>query len=55
VDGRRVVHHFGAIEGFSAGITRFPDERVVVIVLSNLEGIDVGTICFDLAALIFKQ
>ena len=54
-EGRRVVGHLGGIEGFSAGITRFPDDKTVIIVLSNLEQVDVGKISLDLAKMIFKQ
>ncbi len=52
---RRVTGHLGGIEGFSAGLTRFPDDQVTVIVLSNLEQVDVGKISMDLAAIVFEE
>ena len=55
LDGREVTGHGGSIEGFSSAITRFPNERVVVIVLSNFEGVDAGQLSFDLADLVFTQ
>ena len=54
VHDRRVTAHLGGIEGFSAGITRFPDDKVTVIVLSNFEAVDVGTISMDLADMVFQ-
>ena len=54
VHDRRVTAHLGGIEGFSAGITRFPDDKVTVIVLSNVEAVDVGTISMDIADMVFK-
>lgn len=34
--GRRVVRHNGQTAGFAASITRYPDDRLTVIVLTNL-------------------
>ncbi len=36
--GRRVVWHGGNIQGFSALIRRYPDDRVTIVILSNLQG-----------------
>jgi CubicO group peptidase (beta-lactamase class C family) len=35
--GRPLVYHVGAIEGFRAGIFRYPGERITIILLSNQE------------------
>jgi len=37
VSGRRRIAHSGLLYGFSAIIARFPDQRVTIIMLSNLE------------------
>jgi len=42
--------HPGSINGFSAEILRFPDDRVSIIVLANLEGVSIGP---DLAQILF--
>jgi CubicO group peptidase (beta-lactamase class C family) len=52
---RRVVEHGGGIEGFANRIQRFPDDRVTVIVLSNVEGGPSGRITRDLAAIVFGE
>ena len=53
--GRRLISHDGGIPGFSAFIARYPEDRVTVIVLSNLESAPSGAIGRDLAAIIFNQ
>jgi CubicO group peptidase (beta-lactamase class C family) len=35
--GHRVIHHGGNIDGFSAQIDRFPDDRLTIVVLANNE------------------
>ena len=35
--GRRLLWHGGGTPGFAADLLRFPEERVTVIILSNLE------------------
>jgi CubicO group peptidase (beta-lactamase class C family) len=52
---RRIVAHGGGIEGFVTSIQRFPDDRVTVIVLSNLEAAPSGRIARDLAAVAFGE
>jgi CubicO group peptidase (beta-lactamase class C family) len=53
--GRRMVGHGGGINGFATDIKRFPDDRVCVIVLSNLEAAPVAEIGDDLAAIVFDE
>jgi CubicO group peptidase (beta-lactamase class C family) len=43
--------HGGGIMGFATMIARYPSDKLLVVVLSNLEGSPVGPICNDLAAI----
>lgn len=52
---RRFFSHGGGIPGFSTFIARYPEDRVTVIVLSNLESAPSGAIARDLAAIVFDQ
>lgn len=36
--GRKVITHSGGISGFNSNLTYYPDEQVVVVVLSNMSG-----------------
>ncbi len=49
---RRFVYHGGWINGFAAAIACFPDERITVIVLSNVDSAPVNTMARDLAAIV---
>ncbi len=42
VEGHRKVDHGGGIDGFSASLAEFPQDRVTVVVLSNTIGKGVG-------------
>jgi len=37
-DGRKVIHHSGTIDGFKSYLACYPQEKLVVAVLSNLMG-----------------
>ena len=50
---RRVIAHGGGIYGFATQITRFPEDRVTVIVLSNIQAAPAGKIANDLSAIVF--
>ncbi len=50
---RTVISHGGGIYGFVTQISRFPDDRVTVIVLSNLQAAAPGRMANDLAAIVF--
>lgn len=52
---RRAISHGGGIYGFSTSMTRFPEDHVVVIVLSNIEGGPSGPIAGALSAIYFGQ
>ena len=51
--GRRRITHPGLIDGFQTSIARFPDERVTVIVLSNMSGGDVDGVSYFISSLVF--
>lgn len=52
---KRLIAHGGGIYGFSTHIARFPDDKVTVIVLSNIEGAPSGKTAYDLAAIYFGE
>jgi len=52
---RKVVAHSGGINGFTTRIVRYLDDEVCVIVLINIEGMGVGDIAGDLAAIVFGE
>lgn len=52
---RKVVAHSGGINGFTTHIARYLDDEVCVIVLINIEGMGVGDIARDLAAIVFGE
>jgi CubicO group peptidase (beta-lactamase class C family) len=52
---RKMISHGGGIDGFSTYIARYPDDRVTVIVLSNLEQAKSGMFAKDLAAIVFGE
>ena len=51
--GRKSISHGGWISGFASSVVRYPDERVTIIVLSNLDNLPVNTMSRHLAAIIF--
>lgn len=51
----RQVMHGGRVPGFIAGLFRFPDDRVTIIVLSNVLSTNVEDIAGNLAAIVFGQ
>ncbi|QDQ28803.1 beta-lactamase family protein [Chitinimonas arctica] len=48
--GHRVVEHDGAWQGFTTQISRFPDDKLTVIVLTNRSDADVAKIVYRIAA-----
>ncbi|MCO6512006.1 MAG: serine hydrolase [Aridibacter famidurans] len=52
---KRAISHGGGIYGFSTSMTRFPEDKVVFIVLSNIEGAPSGPIANALSAIYFGQ
>ena len=53
--GRVKIYHEGSNPGFAAFIVRYPAEKTLVVVLSNLETAPVRPIAYDLAALSFGE
>lgn len=54
VAGRRKIWHPGLMDGFATYFARYPDDRVTVIVLSNLALADVEGISNELARIVFR-
>ena len=52
--GHKMVTHSGTISGFRAAIARFPEEKVCLIVLSNIEEA-YTQLTTDLAAIVFGE
>ena len=50
VNGHRLVSHGGGIPGFSTELSRFPDDKLTVIVLTNADGGHSGAIARGIAA-----
>lgn len=53
--GRRAQLHDGLVSGFSTNITRFPDDGVVVITLSNYQAAPAAAISQNVAGMIFDR
>lgn len=49
------IAHGGGINGFSTYISRYPDDKACVIVLSNLESGNAGNVARALAAILFGE
>jgi CubicO group peptidase (beta-lactamase class C family) len=50
-DGRKVIQHGGGIEGFNTELMYYPDDKLTVVVLANVNGAAPGDIAGKLAAL----
>jgi D-alanyl-D-alanine carboxypeptidase len=50
-----MMEHNGGINGFSTDLKRFPDDKVTVIALCNIDGGKPGVIARDLALLLFGE
>jgi CubicO group peptidase (beta-lactamase class C family) len=53
LDNRRVYNHTGETHGFSSHIARYPDERLLIVILSNIENEDARGIAAGIAKIIF--
>ena len=51
VRGHRIVEHGGSWQGFNTYIARYPDDKLTVVVLTNLDGCKPGTIAHHVAGL----
>jgi CubicO group peptidase (beta-lactamase class C family) len=54
-NGRKVIEHGGAIDGFNAHLSHFPDEKLTVVVLSNVSGPAADTLARQLAQVAFGE
>ena len=51
VKGRKLIEHGGGIEGFNTQLSYYPEEKLTVVVLGNLNGSSPGEIASKMAAL----
>jgi CubicO group peptidase (beta-lactamase class C family) len=51
VRGRKLIDHGGGIEGFSTQLSYYPEDKLTVVVLGNLNGSAPGEIAASMAAL----
>lgn len=51
IRGHRVIRHGGGWQGFTTHIARYVDDKLAVIVLTNLSGANPGRICDGIAGL----
>ena len=55
LQGRRIVHHSGALPGFRATFTHIPRDSLTVIVLTNTDGADPAGIARGVASLVLRR
>jgi CubicO group peptidase (beta-lactamase class C family) len=53
--GRKLIWHIGRLAGFVTMTARYPDEELLVLVLSNVGGASSDVIARDLAAIVFGE
>src|SRR5262249_41086800 len=54
-NGRTVIQHGGGIDGFNTFLAYYPDDKLTVAVLANLNGTAPGTIASKLAAVMHGE
>ena len=54
-NGRKVIRHGGGIEGFNTELDYYPDDKLTVVVLANLNGSAPGDIAKRLAAVVHGE
>ena len=52
---RQSISHGGGIYGFATHLARYPDDRVTVVVLSNVQGASASAVSGSLAAIVFGE
>lgn len=50
-DGHKVIDHSGGIEGFNTELDYYPDDKLVVVALANMQGPPLPAITSELAAI----
>ena len=51
--GRPMVNHSGGIDGFASHLAVYPDERLVIVVLSNIDSEPAKSTACNIAAVLF--
>jgi CubicO group peptidase (beta-lactamase class C family) len=54
-NGRKLIQHDGGIEGFNTSLAYYPDEKLKIVVLGNLNGSAPGAIAVNLAAVMHGE
>jgi len=54
-DDRQIITHGGGIDGFVTNIARYPEDKTVIIILSNQQYTSIGIIQPELAKKVFKS
>jgi len=54
-NGHKVIEHGGGIEGFNTQLSYYPDDKLVVIVLGNLNGTAPGEMAGKLASVVHGE
>ncbi len=49
-----LINFFGGGLGFASGLTHFPDENLTVVLLSNTDHPEIGTLVNTVASFYFK-
>ena len=52
---RKWISHTGAIPGYRNQISRFPDEKLTIIILNNLDNTDIESLTQDAAAIVYGE
>ena len=55
VNGHKAFQHSGSWQGYNTYIARFPDDKLTVIVLTNVNPSNPGLIAKDIAALYIPE
>ena len=53
--GRKRMRHNGIVPGFVSELIRFPDERITIVLLSNVDRVRMSRIARDVSAIVLSQ
>jgi CubicO group peptidase (beta-lactamase class C family) len=53
--GRRRLRHTGALPGYTSQLIKFPEEKLTIIIFSNLDRARMGSIVRDVSAIVFGR
>jgi hypothetical protein len=51
IRGHRIIEHEGAWQGFNTNISRYVDDKLTVVILTNLDGAHPGVLTHHVAGL----